>query len=94
MKDYVKKAVWFVTNGDEEISDIIVISGVISIILDVLMQNLHGIETLGQWMVCFRIHSVVYAIFLFALWLRVANNMIRWLIENVGDDDEVEEEES
>ncbi|MBO7450292.1 MAG: hypothetical protein J6U54_07955 [Clostridiales bacterium] len=92
MKNYVKKAMWFITNGDEEISDIIVISGVISIILDVLMRNLRGIETIEQWMICFRIHSVIYAIFLFALWLRVANNMIQWLNETVGDDEEFEEE--
>lgn len=94
MKDYVKAIAWLFTNGNEEVSDIICISGILTIVLRFLMSKLTGMENVNEWFVCFRGYGIIYGIFLFTMWLRVSQNLFQWVLGFVEDDDEVEEEES
>lgn len=75
MKDVIKTMMWLITNGDDEVTDIMAILLMISVIADVIKWNYLHIETFAL----FKIIDNVSVIF----FITTISTMVVRLIKNI-----------
>ena len=91
MKDACKIIGWFFTNGNDEITDLIVISIVVAIISDVLRTLSCHIDTVEMFMLWHKINDISFCIAYFLVGFRIAINAYR-MTESAEEDGFLTEE--
>lgn len=77
MKDICKIIGWFFTNGNDEVTDVIIISIVIAIISDVLRTLNCHIDTMEMFMLWHKVNDIAFCISYVLVAFRITINAYR-----------------
>lgn len=75
MKDVFKTMVWLITNGDDEVTDIMAILLMISVIADVIKWNYLHVETFALFKIIDNVSVVLFITTVSAMVLRLIKNI-------------------
>lgn len=75
MKDVVKTMVWLITNGDNEVTDIMTILLMISIIVDVIKWNYLHIETFAMFKIIDNVSVILFVTTISTMIVRLIKNI-------------------
>lgn len=77
MKDICKIITWFFTNGNDEVTDVIIISIVVAIISDVLRTLNCHIDTMEMFMLWHKVNDIAFCISYVLVAFRITINAYR-----------------
>lgn len=92
MKDVIKTMVWLITNGDDEVTDIMAILLMISVIADVIKWNYLHIETFALFKIIDNVSVVLFITTVSAMVVRLIKNI--YILSESSEEDGFLSEES